>query len=189
MKKKTKILLGLLIFFLLLAIVIPVVFYFISIAQKPIEIVNNSKYYRVDHHTSREFNEYLDKWDFWGRDKVYLGTHGKKYTVKKIKIYLTDTRQPYYEIRLSDGTVFGSSMSENVDDRGTLILKIYMNPEVISVKNQEYLTNLFLFSVVSRLYAISHANQLDQEKFLQIGQVYSYFSNKKHNNPFFLKKR
>lgn len=188
MPRKKIILAFLGVFLALILILIPIVFYYVS--QRPIEVVNGSKYYSVEYNKSvdKKFREYLNDWNFWGENNVFLEIDGKRHTVKKIRIITTDTLQPYYHLKADEGTVLLSSISDNVDSNGTLTIKIYLNPEIVSQFSEEALRGLFFYTLGQRLYSMSHFEQKDQEKFDQVAAFSSDFWKDKQNDPFIISK-
>lgn len=186
MLNKRYVLISLGLIFLFFVILIPLIFYFTSLStsQNTIEIVNGSKYYSVQYKDkgSKKLSEYLEEWNFWGEDNVYLEIDRKKHTIKRIKVYTSDTVQPYYQLK--EGSILRSSVSERVDDKGTLHIRIYINPNLISIWPEEAMSSLVLATLVHRLYSMTHYSQSDEEKLRAVNRVISDLTKDKNKDPF-----
>lgn len=165
-----------------LLIFIPVSLYFYSLKQ--ISVVNHSKIYIIEYRETPAFNEYLEKWGFWEKDKIYLDIYKKKYTIKKIKIYITDRVQPYYKFEWSEKGMVLSSINEYVDDDGTLHIQLHLNSSLPTIESDKYIKDLLTFNLISRIYVMTHSYQNYLVRSEEILKVTERFKKSPSDNPF-----
>ncbi len=144
-------------FILFFAVIILVGFYFYN-SRREIQVVGN-KYYNIIYKESALFNEHLNELGVWKKNnpEIYKINKGNQ-TIQLIRIEITDKEQRLYKSFDSIDTqkIFSSS-SSFVDDKGTLHVVIYLNPELANASDIEFANTTFLFSVLNSLYVSTHS--------------------------------
>lgn len=138
---------------------------------------------------SQKFQEDLDEWGFWDKDKVVLEVDGKSHTVDKIKIYTSDSVQPDYQIKQEGQNKVIISSSESVDDNNVLHFKVYMDPGYVASLTEKGLSEGLFFMILQRIYAMSHFEQSKEVTFREFVEIYEdYKEDAQGNLPFVIER-
>lgn len=164
--------------------------YFTSNKASNVEIENKSKYYSVAYHPSKEFNEGLTNWGVWKKNGITINKGIATYTVKKIKVVITDEKQSLYsQFDTSNNIIWSSSAS--IDKNDTLLLKVHLKRDLENDPFLEYggnrgtaLNQFFLWNIVNLLYQSTHGSSGNATNSTNINKILKKFNKNPKEYPF-----
>jgi len=160
---------------------------FYSTSQK-IQIENQSRFYKAEYHSSKKFIERLNQWNIWGENSIRINKGVITYTIKKIKIILSDQKQTLYSFKSSSGDSLWSTNASVSKD--TLIIVVNLkkdaeNDPMYSTRSKDkILDDIFFAAIVQTLYQSSHGSSLNAANQKIINQTLVDFYKKNEAYPF-----
>lgn len=166
--------------------VIPVVIF--NATRQDIQVINQSKYYKVIYHPSKKFSQKLNQWRVWENNAISINKGVITYTIKKIRIILSDQQQSLYSFKSSLGdSLWSTNVSANKDIL-TLIVNIKRgaenDPMYKGVKKEIVLNDIFFTAVIYSLYQSSHGSTSNATNLKIINQTIVEFYKLKDQYPF-----
>jgi len=137
---------------------------------------------------TRKFNEILDKWQAFGKDKFYLYSTRGYVSPEKILFHLTDQQQPYEWVHLNDakGKVVKSVGEKWDKNTKALDLYFFIDPEILKDAHPSALDKIYTELVLSTLYHRTHKD--DKTPIAKIQpEVYAF--SKANKFPFSLERK
>lgn len=163
-------------------------FFYLRSSSK-IELVNESKYYKIQFGNIKLLEKYMDEWGVWKEKNTRLSDLVPYETVKKIKIYITD--KPQSLLVVSKKPQLGSILTNNeilhsvnglVDSDGTYHIYVYLSPDLRS-HPLEYINRAFTRSLTDILYGSTHTLLSRQDQMNNIEPANDEMSINMNNYP------
>lgn len=166
MRIRKKTLLFSIVFILLLTLTIGMVIY---IFTPYVTVEDKSKYYDILYKDKKVFKEYLKEIGALEKNHATLLGGNNMFTLKRIKIVLTDINNGRYSELYPDKTSIASVNISGSEKDGTLTFAVYISPNEKS-KSTDDLSNTGFFQILIGLRTTIGTQRLTSQEVLNLAQ-------------------
>lgn len=165
MQIQKKTLLKIIIVFLLL--LSGIIIYYFFIHNSNIEIEDRSNYYDISYQDTKAFSDYLQRTGAWEENHATLLGLNNLFTLKKIKVILSDDNKGIYSEVDKNNTIISNTAINGDENQGVIIISIYISP---SEKNNgsDRLSKNALFQILTAIRTVTTTKKITTQDVLNI---------------------
>jgi len=152
---------------------------FLLFQDQHVIIKNNSRLYTLSYQSTKKFSSILDTWKVFSKE---VTVNNNLVPIKKLIIESVDTIQPITQSLDNKQNVIVSS-SSSYSQKGTFLIKIYVNPTVSSQFTQKELNDYVVYHLLTKLYALTHTNLTTRTLNAELTPIYNQLKENSDSNP------